>query len=216
MAGKRKRPGKLLAIAIIGLCIGLLGCGASVMGMFGAIMQQSISGAQAEAFEDMPGTPEAEIYAVQARFQERINEYQAQWMPYTVSLAVANGIVSAVLLLGTILILSGRKLGLAAMTIACALAIPYELSATAFGSWVQMKTIDLVDEMMAEMMATTPNLPPDFEAIMSTMMSGAVIVGMIAGVAWLLLKLGYYVTAIVYLRKSTTKASFDEPAPGAA
>ena len=211
-----QRPGQLTAIAIVGIVLGILGTCGGLWGVAGALLQGPMQEAMREQQEKMfagSGIP-AEQLESQRGFQQQIEELNAKWVPFTATHQTLNLIASAILLAAAIMLLRTSARAPTVFVIAVAANVFVDLVGTILGIIVQQDMQEAMQGMMADMAAQQPGAP-GADRMFEGIMQASSWLGICFGGAWLLVKIGYYVWGLVYLRKPEVKQLFggtDQPA----
>lgn len=194
----RKRPGALLAIAIIGIGLGGLG------GCFGVytILVTSLAAPFAEwqerATELQPDEAQREM---QRELNHRLLEVQADYRAPILAHQGVNLLASLLLLAGAIALVRWKKSAPMLMTVAVIANAVVDLG----GSVVQWLISRENSAVMADVMQHFPNGPPGMERTMQGVMGASAAMG----VCWLVVivgaKLGYYVWSAIYVRKPNVR-----------
>lgn len=188
-----ERPGILTAIAIIGIVLGSLGLVGALLGAAGTVVQDLTS-------------LEAAGQAQQAQLEiaKQMNEIAREYRVPTVVAAVANFVVSALLIVGGALLLGRKPVARGLMTVAVVAAIVVDGFSAALGIYIQIEVAPLSQEMMRSLAADT-NMPPGADAAMDSVLSAMAWVGWAMAAFWLLCKVAYYVVTFVALKRPTVK-----------
>jgi hypothetical protein len=80
---------------------------------------------------------------------------------------------------------------------------------------IGMATMEIMREYMPKMMrAALPvggrasAIGTGMEGMASNLAEGSALVGIVLGIGWILLQIGFYIVGVVYLRKSEVRATF--------
>ncbi|MCC6872958.1 MAG: hypothetical protein IT378_01515 [Sandaracinaceae bacterium] len=203
---ERKRPGVLLAIAIIGIGLGVLG---GCMGLYTVVatsFQDALARMQEQAAQMQPTSEQQEF---QRELNHRIMEVQARYRIPILAHQGLNLFASIALLIACILLLRWRSNapGVAMFVVAANTVI--DLGGAVVQSLMQRENAVAVSEAM-EHLTESANAPPGMERTMQGVMGASAAMGFCWVGALLLIKLGYYVWVALYVRKPDVKAMFTE------
>lgn len=200
-----QRPGQLTAIAILAIVLGILGSCGGLWGIGGALLQGSLQQAQ-EGWMESSGMP-AEQLEAQRAMQERIEEIQRKWLPFTVTHQSLNLLASALLLAAGVMLLRTNARAPGVFLGAVGANVFVDLAGGILGVVVQQDTQEVMQQMMADIAAGSPEAPGADRMFEGVMQASAWLGVCMAG-GWLLLKVAYYVWGVVYLRKPEVKRLF--------
>ena len=194
MDDKKKRPGGLLGVSIVGILLGALHCGGGVFGIVSLVVQQ-----------ENPALSEG------AQFVARTNEFQAAIRPYSITTSSLGMLVGLLVLALAVGLLALRREALTASKFVLPVGIGFELVQTVFSIWVQAQLMDIMQGAAHEVTgaATSPHVA---EAV-GQAMSASLWFGMCCAGFFTLAKLAYYGASLWYLRKPETVALFTTPMP---
>lgn len=210
---KKERPGGLLAIAVIALVLGGLGGCMGLWGVVGNAFQETMSDKQMELIEESGGSQrQAEM---QRQMQERLLEVTRKWRPAVIGHQALNAIVSIFLLAAGIMLLRWNPKGLQIFFAAAIGNLVVDLGGGILQMFMQMETNEVMQQMMRDITTSDPNAPAGMGRMMDGIMQASAGVGVCFAVGWGLLKIGYYVAGLLYLRKDHVQRLFsDEPPSG--
>lgn len=185
-----ERPGILTAIAILGIILGALGLLGGLGGIAGAVVQDQVM--------DLPGADET-----QQQLAAEMVEMTRAYMVPTVIGAVANLVVSGLLILGGSWLLVRKPAGIPLMRRTVIAAIVVDLYSAALGLYVQVKILPATQQMMRAAAAAAPGPAgaPAADAAMESVMAVAMWTSLAFAVFWLVCKLAYYIVTLVALKK---------------
>jgi hypothetical protein len=205
--GEPSRPGQLLAIAVIGIILGSLGGCGGLVGLAGGVMQGRMMEQQVEILE-RSGMP-AEQVDRQRRMVDRMRAVTAEWLPFTATHQVLNIVASVVLLGASVMLLRWSATGPSLFVVAAAANLIVDTGGAFVGALVQRETSEMTREMMREVSAGAgAPPPPGMGDMMEGFVQASAWMGMCLAGGWVLLKLGFYVWGVVYLRKPEVRARF--------
>ncbi len=202
---EKKRPGGLLAIAIIGIILGSLGGCMGLWGMGSVALQGPLQESQRRMLERSGDNPQIQA---QLAAQDEIYEVTRRWMPFTLTHQGLNLIASMVLLAASVLLLRWSGVAPAVFLGAVVANVVVDAAGSILGILVQQDTSEVMQRMMAATASGTPGAPPEMERMFEGIMQASSFVGVCFGVGWLLVKLGFYVWGVVYLRRPATRGLF--------
>jgi len=195
------KPRLFKAVAILGMLLGSLGTASA----FGGLMSQSkVDRPSLEAFGLGPKTDEEA--RITRKLQQKIEHVLERHRGVTVGLHATNGVLSLLLLVGSLTIASGRAWAHSIMVQALVASGLYELPAAAH-------QIRLVYETMLAQRRLIPDLlraagqPATVDDLALTTGSFLVL-GIAATVVMALLRLAFYGTGFWYLRRRDVRAWF--------
>lgn len=192
-----RRPGGVTAICVIAIVLASLGiCGAIYQGV--ALALQSTILAQPPAGD--------ELSQMQNEMQRQMIEATRPLTPFQIFLLAANLGASIALLAAAILALSMRPSGrgwLAGASVGCAAV---DLLGAGLGLLAAVKSWPVVAEFTRKMAERGGSM-----AQAGGVMKFAVAVAIGLQVIWLMLKLGFYITSVVYLQRPNVRQAFLPP-----
>jgi len=202
-----QRPGGLTAICVIAISLGALGACCNVWGLGSAAFQDRLHGMNrrmAEAQHD-PGMREAQL-----SMQDEINEYTRAWMPVTTTLAFGGLILSILLVAGGALSLNYKSGGRMLLLVVCVAGTFFDVGRNVVEGIFSWRLQQIMARSMEHTMALAA--AEHGGAAPSGMVGAAMGVGGALGfalmAAWVLVKLAYYVTTLVYVRKPEIRALY--------
>lgn len=201
----RKRPGGLLAVAMVGIILGALGVCGGCFSAVAQLFQDDLQEFNRAMLEAQPNQTQ-EMLDRQERLQERIEGVTAPLMPALVAHQVLNLLASFALLLGSIFLLKWKPNGPKIFFGAVIASLVIEIPGALLGVWVGWQTMDVMSDYTTGM--NDPVLGPDGERAMGAVMDASTTVGLIVSILWIVLKLGYYAYSAIYVRKPDVRALF--------
>ena len=204
----KERPNWITTICILAIVFGAVGILSGGIGLLSQIFASSIQSAVAnfQQSSNLPGTE------VQRDMMTRVMAISTKYNFALIPLGIAKLGVEAVLLVGGILSLKLKAKGRSLIVGALFGALIVESILVVPRIMVQRELQVLMAEVMPKIMAAAPNsdqLPPAFNAGMSSMFSGVGAIATYSAVAWVLIKVVIYLIGINYLRKPQTVALFE-------
>jgi hypothetical protein len=203
------RPGGLIAVCVIALCLGLLGLFGATMQCLGAVLQSAILDfAQNLQPGGMPGPQ----FQQQLQLQQEIMAVQSRWLPFTIGLTVLNAIASLSLIVASILgfCLNPRTNQWFVPTLSC--AIVHSLLYVVLTAGMQHEMQAVMAKQMAQMMQQGGTPPPPGSALMmSNAMKASSAIGIAVVGGWALLQIVFYATALWYLLQQDVRSLFMPP-----
>jgi hypothetical protein len=201
----RKRPGPLLAIAILGLILGAMGVIGGCFGLVTQLTQDQINAATRAMLENQPGqTPE--MLEQQDLMQERLRAITDPLMPALIAYQALNLIASLALAIGAWMVLQWKPKGLELFSRAALGSLLVEIPGAALVIYVQYQTKLVMSGYVTGL--NDPALGAEGERAMGAVMDASGSLAMIVGIVWIVLKLGYYAWAMFYTRDSEVRALF--------
>jgi hypothetical protein len=196
----RKRPGALLAIALIGIGLGALG---GCLGLY-TIAATALTGQMAEFQEQMA---EMQPDSAQREFQRELNravlEVQARYRVGIIAHQGANFLASIVLLVAAIALMRWKKSAPGLMTIAVIANVLVDLGGSVLQFFMHRENTAVMEQVMTQFDGAGG--PPGMERTMQGVMGASAAMGICWLVALLVLKLGYYGWAAMYVKKPQTR-----------
>jgi hypothetical protein len=187
-----QRPPSLLAVSIIALVLGGMGLLGSASGCFGII--GNLTGVTGSSMNTGAGvTPE--MVAAQDAMMAALNA----WAPVQIISVLLTLVLAILLILGGILVLASQPSGGRTLRTAFTLGLfiePVRLLAGAMQAWWTWGLTAAFMDATTAAQATTPGMPSGFQDIVGTIMSASVVLGLVVGVFWMLIKMGIYVFGV--------------------
>lgn len=198
MSNQRKRPGGLLAICVIGILLGALGLCMSGFAAFGLVISPQVFEMQ-ERMLQQPGMPRDPATDRMLQSQRRIQEVTERWYPVQGAIILFDIVLSIALLGGSVVALSWSAFAPSALVGIFGAGTLYEVAKTGVSIWIQI--------------ANTEALQAAFQSDPAMGgMQGSVAAGMTIGicfaVGWAVLKIAYFASGLVYMRKRDTRDLF--------
>jgi len=184
----QQKPGGLTAIAVICLILGSLG---ALMALFGIVMlffQGSMNQFQAA----QPGGPPPEFLAEMEALQA------SQFIP-TLIVNGCNVIIGSLLAIGSIGVLGTKEWGRNLLRNALLAAIFFVVVRGIYSMWVQYNSMSVISKMVPA---------GGDKATMEAIMQGTIIFGIVIGVIWMVVMIGFYIWSRIYLNKPPIRALF--------
>ena len=184
----QQKPGGLTAIAVICLILGSLG---ALMALFGIVMlffQGSMNQFQAA----QPGGPPPEFFAEMEALQA------SQFIP-TLIVNGANVLIGSLLAIGSIGVLGTKEWGRSLLRNALLAAIFFVVVRGIYSMWVQYSSMSVISKMVPA---------GGDKATMEAIMQGTIIFGIVIGVIWMVVMIGFYIWSRIYLNKPPIRALF--------
>ena len=184
----QQKPGGLTAIAVICLILGSLG---ALMALFGIVIlffQGSMNQFQAA----QPGGPPPEFLAEMEALQA------SQFIP-TLIVNGCNVIIGSLLAIGSIGVLGTKEWGRNLLRNALLAAIFFVVVRGIYGMWVQYSSMSVISKMVPA---------GGDKATMEAIMQGTIIFGIVIGVIWMVVLIGFYIWSRIYLNKPPIRALF--------
>lgn len=184
----QQKPGGLTAIAVICLILGSLG---ALMALFGIVMlffQGSMNQFQAA----QPGGPPPEFLAEMEALQA------SQFIP-TLIVNGCNVLIGSLLAIGSIGVLGTKEWGRSLLRNALLAAIFFVVVRGIYSMWVQYSSMSVISKMVPA---------GGDKATMEAIMQGTIIFGIVIGVIWMVVMIGFYIWSRIYLNKPPIRALF--------
>lgn len=184
----QQKPGGLTAIAVICLILGSLGALIALFGIVMLFFQGSMNQFQAA----QPGGPPPEFLAEMEALQA------SQFIP-TLIVNGCNVIIGSLLAIGSIGVLGTKEWGRNLLRNALLAAIFFVVVRGIYGMWVQYSSMSVISKMVPA---------GGDKATMEAIMQGTIIFGIVIGVIWMVVLIGFYIWSRIYLNKPPIRALF--------
>ena len=184
----QQKPGGLTAIAVICLILGSLGALMALFGIAMLFLQGSMNQFQAA----QPGGPPPEFLAEMEALQA------SQFIP-TLIVNGCNVIIGSLLAIGSIGVLGTKEWGRNLLRNALLAAIFFVVVRGIYGMWVQYSSMSVISKMVPA---------GGDKATMEAIMQGTIIFGIVIGVIWMVVLIGFYIWSRIYLNKPPIRALF--------
>ena len=184
----QQKPGGLTAIAVICLILGSLGALMALFGIAMLFLQGSMNQLQAA----QPGGPPPEFLAEMEALQA------SQFIP-TLIVNGCNVIIGSLLAIGSIGVLGTKEWGRNLLRNALLAAIFFVIVRGIYSMWVQYNSMSAISKMLPSGEDT---------ATLQAIMQGSIIFGIVIGVIWMAVLIGFYVWSWIYLNKPPIRALF--------
>lgn len=198
----RKRPGGLLAIAIIGIGLGVLG---GCLGVYSVVMTTAsgaVAALQEQAAEMQPDEAQREM---QRELNRRVLEIQARYRVRIIAHQGLNLLTSLLLLIGAIAVVRWKKSAPALITAAAIANGIVDLGGSVVTFIMQRET----NAVMTEVMTDLPSGPPGMERTMEGVLGASAAMSVCWLAVVLLAKLGFYAWSATYVRKPRIRGLFE-------
>ena len=184
----QQKPGGLTAIAVICLILGSLGALIALFGIVMLFFQRSMNQFQAA----QPGGPPLEFLAEMEALQA------SQFIP-TLIVNGCNVIIGSLLAIGSIGVLGTKEWGRNLLRNALLAAIFFVVVRGIYSMWVQYSSMSVISKMVPA---------GGDKATMEAIMQGTIIFGIVIGVIWMVVLIGFYIWSRIYLNKPPIRALF--------
>ena len=184
----QQKPGGLTAIAVICLILGSLGALIALFGIAMLFLQGSMNQFQAA----QPGGPPPEFFAEMEALQA------SQFIP-TLIVNGCNVIIGSLLAIGSIGVLGTKEWGRNLLRNALLAAIFFVVVRGIYSMWVQYSSMSVISKMVPA---------GGDKATMEAIMQGGIIFGIVIGVIWMAVLIGFYIWSRSYLNKPPIRALF--------
>ena len=184
----QQQPGGLTAIAVICLILGSLGALIALFGIVMLFFQGSMNQFQAA----QPGGPPPEFLAEMEALQA------SQFIP-TLIVNGCNVIIGSLLAIGSIGVLGTKEWGRNLLRNALLAAIFFVVVRGIYSMWVQYSSMSVISKMVPA---------GGDKATMEAIMQGTIIFGIVIGVIWMVVLIGFYIWSRIYLNKPPIRALF--------
>jgi hypothetical protein len=196
-------PPGLKAICIIAIILGGLGMLISC----GGVASMAIGPALQAAFpmSAQPGM-DPDLVRAQEEMQEQMAAIGREYLPFTIGTLVVHLLAALALLVGGILTLKVSATGRSILLTGCALAVLYELVNGVLNVVMQMRMGPPVQRFMEQALQRggQAQMPSGFGQFMLAIMFVTLGISLVA----MLVKIGFYVFSVIYLKKAHIAARF--------
>lgn len=180
----KKRPISMVVGVVLAIALGLLGLLGGCLTLGSLFASQAV---MAGAFGDVAAADPA--FAAQMEMQQMLLDAQASFRPFQIIGELGNILSSLLLVIGAGLLVGRKRAGALLLMGASVLAALVDLYRTAIGVWVQLATREMTANILQVSGAASGQ--PGMEG-MEGFMEGAMLFGLLLGIAWLLAKLAVY------------------------
>jgi hypothetical protein len=201
-AGGALPPG-LKAICIIAIILGVLG----ILISCGGVASMAIGPALQAAF-GMPAQAgmDPELVRAQEDLQGQMAAIGKEYLPFTIGTVVVHLLAGFALLLGGILTLKISATGRSILLTGCVLAVLYELVNGVLNVVMQMRMAPIVERFMEQALQRggQAQMPSAFGQFMLVIMFVTLGISLVS----MLVKIGFYIFSVIYLKKPHVAARF--------
>lgn len=182
-----KRPTIVLVAVVILIMLGALGTLASCMGVMSVVGQSALMDMNEQLLANSPGG------AQQLEAQRAMMAIQAPFMVPQVIGQVLNLLGSVLLIVGAAMLASLKKSAPNLLLGAAGMCILADLINTVLGLYIGYASQGAVETMV--------QATPDAQQVMGAAMQATMVLTLIWGIAWFLIKVGIYVFGVYTSRK---------------
>jgi len=193
----------LWVIGIVAVCLGLLGSCAGTFGVFSIAVQDSVAQMQDDLQQNQPNE---ELRELNREMQRETMEVARQFRIPSLIGNIVNVLASFALMIAAILLFRWHPSAPIIFIGAVAFSIVADLIVGGVGVIVQQQTVQVMEEFTQRMGEASSD--PGAQRMLSSVMRASGTFGLCMAIGWLVAKLGFYVGAVVYLRKETVRALF--------
>lgn len=209
-AAPPSRPTAVTVIAVVAIVLGTFSSCCGLYAGFGLVMSdrlQAVSQQLARAGQsaDNPAVRE------QQAMQTELLDFQRGWAPFTGSFVVIQLFLALLMILGGSLALAGKGVGRVMMMGSFVAGTVFEIARSVTETLMQFQMMDVMQRYMGRMMAATQRggpTPPGFEQTMGAVMGGATVAGIVLMLLWAAVKIGYYVSGFLLMRREDVRRYF--------
>lgn len=201
----KKRPGALTAIVMVGIVLGSLGSCGGLSSLVSLTLQDQMQ-AFSRQMAEMSAQGNQTILDQQLAMQEHINALNEEWKPALFSHQIVNLLASLVLLAGGILLYKWKPNGPMIFTVGAIASILADGGGGVIQVLYQLEMGTVLQEYMSGL--TSDPALAGAERSMSAIGTASTRAGMVIGIAWVALKLGFYGYGVMLLRKPEIRAFF--------
>ena len=210
------KPGVLTSFCVIAIILAALGFLTGVISAVNLVRGGDVPDFTGR-FED--AATDERLLAVQADIARDIHDLTAKWFGISWTLLAVKPFVIAGLLVGSVLALRLRPAGRATLWYACVFALLFEILEAIPTVGMSYDTIGVMDYHMPRIVAALSSPPgqetEDLGKVMIVAMKTSMVLSLVFAVGGVLLKLGFYMAGVLYLRRPKLVALFS-PLPDAA
>jgi len=199
----RERPAGLWIIAIIAILLGVMGSCAGTFGLGTLAVQDQLAEFQERAQENEPN---AELREINREMQSQTMEIARAWRIPSAVGNVANLLASFALMIAALLLFRWHPSAGAIFIGAVAFSIVADLLVGGVGMIVQQQTMVVMEEFGQRIGQASGDAST--ERVMGGAMKASGALGLCFSLGWLGAKLGFYISAIIYLRREAVRALF--------
>ncbi len=199
----RERPVGLWVIGIVAILLGLLGSCAGSLGVVSVAMQDQLAGLQEQNLQNQPNP---EMQEIQREMQEQTMEIARAWRIPSLLGNITNLIASVGLVIGALLLFRWHPNASTIFLGAVVFSIVADLLVGGVGVIVQQQTMVVMEEFGRRLGEASGD--PSTQRVMGGAMKATGAFGICFALGWLIAKLGFYVPALVYLRREAVRALF--------
>lgn len=207
------RPGLLTTLCVLCIVLGALGILNSLLGAMGAAGGRAFQAWIAP--KTATGMP-PEMQEAQQKFQDDVAAVQDKFFWALVPSIGFRFVAATLLLMGGIRALSLKESGRKLLLAACVAGAVFELGHAILQSLVNLEMMTAVNSYVENLMNAIPQnnkTPPGFTNMMQAITRGAIIASVILSYLIALLKIGLYLSGLVYLQKKHVRARFTSGQP---
>jgi hypothetical protein len=201
----RKRPGGLLAIAIVAITLGVLGTCGGLSTIASSLAHSEIQALSRDMVDASSMGNEA-LRQQQLALQDSVEALTERWRPALLAHQVLNLIASLALLAGAIQLLRWRPGALMLFAAAAIASIAVDIGGGVIQILYQQATSALMRDYAAGLTAATPGALGD--RTVGAVMQASAVTGLVMAVGWVVVKLGFYSASLVYTRRADVRALF--------
>jgi hypothetical protein len=229
---ERRRPPALTVLSIVAIVLGSLTLMMALWQVVALAVQEPLQRANMRMIQPppMPGaTPEAQqrserVTDVQRRMMEQSFAQQRAWAPFQWAVSPIAAVFGVFLILGGAWCLKGNPAGRRVLAYTCAFAILFSIVRDVGVMMMQLEISQSMRDSMQELFEeVTPEPAPgvapggpdprQIEQMMTGFMGAASAIGVGFYGMWLLLKLSFFVWALVYLTREQTRRFYEGGLP---
>jgi hypothetical protein len=204
-SGRPSRPAWLVVICVIAIALGALGLVNGAWGVVALIFQDQLQTAFAPRAQ--PGLP-PELQEAQEEFNQKLQDLQAEYAVPVGAFVAARIAVGSGLLVGGIWCLGGNPRGRQILIFALAAAIVFEVANGIFQVVIARHMLGLANGVFQKFADNMPNRGGPPPEMMLSFMRGVMWFGIILGLLWQLIKVGFYFGGVLYLRRQAIAGLF--------
>ena len=200
---RRERPVGLWVIAIIAILLGGLGSCAGTFGVASIATQDRLAELQRDIQQDQPNE---EMRRLNVEMQDRVQEIARAWRIPSLIGNVANLLASFLLMIAAILLLRWHPNAGGIFIGAIVFSIIADLIVGGVGVAVSQQTMVVMEDFGRRVGEASGD--PAAERVMGGAMKAGSAFGVCFAIGWLIAKLGFYVSALIYLRRQSVRVLF--------
>ena len=204
------RPTALTVVAVVAIVLGVLSSCCGLYAGFGLVVSDRMQAASQRLASVGRSADDPAVHD-QLVMQAELLAFQRSWAPFTGGAVVLQLFVALLCILGGALALAGKDVGRVMLLGTFVFGTLFELGRGVVEAFMQFQMSDITRRFMARAMETAQHGRPPVPGMGQTMgavMGGATAAGIVVLLLWALVKVAYYVTGSVMLRREDVRRFF--------